>query len=130
MKIILFRLQKELTKLGIENPEIDAAVDGKEALRFAANYDYDLIITDWSVPPPDGIEITKTIRGETILSEHLARRNIDTAIIGWTTETNAEALQKFLDSGINDQLDKPLTGEGIQRIAMKYLPNFIRQNGN
>ncbi len=46
-----------------EGYEIDSAYDGDEALEYAKNNTYDLIILDVMLPKMDGLEVCRTIRG-------------------------------------------------------------------
>ncbi len=42
---------------------LDVASDGDQALRLLANGNYDVLILDWTIPGPSGLEITQRFRG-------------------------------------------------------------------
>ena len=46
-----------------EGYDIDGAYDGEEALDYAKNHQYDLIVLDVMLPKMDGLEVCRTIRG-------------------------------------------------------------------
>lgn len=58
-KIIVKGIKYSLEQEGYK---IDGAYDGMEALNFARNYDYDLIILDLMLPKKDGMEVCREIR--------------------------------------------------------------------
>ena len=48
--------------LAEHNDQVEIAATGKEALQYAATYDFDLIILDWMLPEVSGIEVLRSIR--------------------------------------------------------------------
>lgn len=52
--------------MGLKN--IDEAIDGVTALDSLRSKKYDLIISDWNIEPMTGLELLKTVRGDTTMS--------------------------------------------------------------
>ena len=76
---------------------IDVATDGEEALYFASENDYDLIILDVMLPVIDGITVCRRLRSFGLRKPILiltARDAVDDRVIG-------------LDCGADDYLSKP-----------------------
>ncbi|MEL7292871.1 MAG: ATP-binding protein [Pseudomonadota bacterium] len=92
-------IQEMFKRLGLE---IDIAQNGLEVLEMVQSYQYDLIFMDISMPQMDGMKATEAIR---------ALEDSDTAnlpIIALTAHSLAGDREKFLASGMNDYLSKPL----------------------
>jgi two-component system copper resistance phosphate regulon response regulator CusR len=76
---------------------VDIAKDGEEALYFASENDYDLIILDLMLPIIDGMTVCKRLRGSGLRKPILiltARDTVEDRVTG-------------LDSGADDYLSKP-----------------------
>lgn len=86
---------------------VDAVYDGKTALEYLENGDYDGVILDIMMPKLDGITVLKTLRGhgnQVPVLMLTAKAEIDDKVLG-------------LDSGANDYLTKPFnTKELLARI--------------
>src|SRR3989442_642500 len=88
-----------LLKRGLEHEgdAVDLAADGGEALWAAREFDFDAIVLDAMIPPPDGFEVCRTLRSEGRWTPVLlltARDGIDDRVLG-------------LDAGADDYLTKP-----------------------
>ncbi|ANQ16985.1 response regulator [Vibrio natriegens] len=81
---------------------IDIAENGKQAVSMVHEYQYDLIFMDISMPEMDGMQACKAIRS---LDDSKA---CDIPIIALTAHSLAGDKEKFLASGMNDYLSKPL----------------------
>jgi two-component system, OmpR family, copper resistance phosphate regulon response regulator CusR len=76
---------------------VDVATDGEEALYFASENDYDLIILDVMLPVIDGITVCRRLRSSGLRKPILiltARDAVDDRVVG-------------LDCGADDYLSKP-----------------------
>ncbi len=82
------------------------AAHGEEALSyFERNDDIELVLTDFSMPVIDGIELTKIIR------EKYPKDQV--AIIAMTENDNHSVSAKFLKIGANDFIGKPFSKEEL-----------------
>ena len=131
MKMIRFLFEKECMTLGMLKPVISPAISGEEAQKLASENDYDLIITDRNMPPPDGIELIQIIRGSASRPErHAAERNAKVPIISWTTLNSPVEVDEMRLAGATDSLPKPISRLAISEIAKKYLGNFLPITNN
>ncbi|MGI6755558.1 MAG: response regulator transcription factor [Atopobiaceae bacterium] len=76
---------------------VDAAPDGEEALYFAFNNHYDVVVLDIMMPKVDGLTVLKRLR-----DEHNA-----VPVIMLTAKSEVRDRVEGLDSGANDYLTKP-----------------------
>ncbi len=91
--------------------QVDVAAGGDEALARLDHADVppDLIIMDWMMPEPDGLQVTRTLRRDPRLN-HIP-------IIMLTARGNEHDRSRGLDSGADDYVVKPFsTRELISRV--------------
>jgi CheY-like chemotaxis protein/anti-sigma regulatory factor (Ser/Thr protein kinase) len=88
---------------------VEIAADGVEAIEKASRHTYDVILMDIGMPRLDGCEAT----------EELRRRGYKAPIIAVTAYAMKEEVDRFLASGCNGHLAKP--------IAMETLVQVIRR---
>lgn len=88
------------------------ATDGIEAIDSFKNYNPDLILMDISLPMVDGLTATKTIRG---FGEG---RKIPIIAL---TAFGKSYLDKALEAGCNDLLDKPIDFDVLEPVLNQYL---------
>lgn len=81
--------------------DLDLACDGAEALYKYENKDYDLVITDLSMPNMDGDTLTSIIR----------ENNLNQAIIVITANQNIEQILSLVENGISGYILKPIDTE-------------------
>jgi two-component system OmpR family response regulator len=106
-----------------EGYAVDVAPNGLEALWYAQENDYDAIVLDVMIPPPDGFEVVRQLRGGDRWAPVLmltARDQVDDRVEG-------------LDAGADDYLTKPFAlGElaarvrALTRRAMPVRPTVLR----
>ena len=96
-----------LHTLGID--DVLEASDGKSALEILASYKRDLIITDLSMKPMNGIDLTRALRQPGV--------TLNPAIPVLVLSAHAEAsyVEQALEAGVNEFLAKPLTRAGLQQ---------------
>jgi two-component system copper resistance phosphate regulon response regulator CusR len=78
---------------------VDLAPDGQTASELADVNEYDLIVLDWTIPPPTGIELLRSWRG----------RGKDTPILMLTARSGIGDRVDGLDTGADDFLTKPFS---------------------
>jgi YesN/AraC family two-component response regulator len=109
-EFVLFVLSSALKKLG-SDVEIVTARNGSEALRWARQSPFDLLITDLRMPVMNGVQLTEAVRD---LSP-------ETAVI-WMTAYGSYMAQADAERlGVRHCLDKPLTVGQIRQVAGEVL---------
>jgi signal transduction histidine kinase len=100
--------------LHLKGCKTETAVNGAEACEKAKNYSFDMILMDVQMPEMDGIESTRQIRSW----EKSAGRY--TPIIAMTAHAMKGQREHFLESGMDDYLEKPLKAAKVFEIINKY----------
>ena len=62
--ILLRRLYEMIIKVNHDNPRVDHAANGRDALTMVRNHNYSVIISDIEMPAMDGIEFHQTLKAE------------------------------------------------------------------
>ena len=78
---------------------VDLAGDGESASEMAEINSYDLIVLDWTIPPPTGIELLRAWR----------RQGKDTPVLMLTARSGIDDRVDGLDTGADDFLTKPFS---------------------
>ncbi len=94
-------LREILRAFGVRT--VDAAVDGKSALRFLKRRSVDLVICDWEMKPLDGLAFTKLVRGSP------DSPNPFVPILMLTAHTEMDRVLMARDAGVNDFVAKPVS---------------------
>lgn len=102
MRLLLCEDERSLSRaietiLKRNNYSVDAVYNGKDALDYIIEGNYDGIILDIMMPIMDGIEVLKAVRG----------RKINTPILILSAKSEIDDKVKGLDLGANDYLTKP-----------------------
>ena len=113
-EVTQFAVRKLLEKAGYT---VAVAWNGEEALALLGAEDFEAVLMDIQMPVMDGIEATRLIRSSATPD---AKRNIP--IIALTAYAMAGDREKFLASGMNDYLAKPVSLESLQRVIEKHAP--------
>ncbi len=79
--------------------EIQTATNGQEALQLLAKGTYDAILSDIGMPVMDGLTFLAEVRN----------RGIETPLVFLTAYGDKANIQKAIQLGANDFLDKPFT---------------------
>jgi two-component system sensor histidine kinase BarA len=90
------------TQLLQHRAEVHAAANGQEALEFAQNRPFDLILMDIQMPVHSGAEVTQLIRAG-------AGPNRDTPVVGLTANAMPGERERLLEMGLNECLIKPIS---------------------
>jgi two-component system chemotaxis response regulator CheY len=91
--------KKLLFDLGFKN--VDEADDGLSALKLLQQQPYDFVITDWSMPNLNGIDLLKQIRADQKL------KNIPVLLV--SSELNHSEISEVVSAGGNGYIVKPFT---------------------
>jgi DNA-binding response OmpR family regulator len=83
--------------LEAESYAVDLAGDGARADELMATGEYDLVVLDWNVPPPSGLELLRSWR------DH----GYDLPVLMLTGRAGVEDRVSGLDTGADDYLTKP-----------------------
>jgi signal transduction histidine kinase/DNA-binding response OmpR family regulator len=92
----------------------DVTKNGREALETATRATYDLVLMDVQMPEMDGIESTRHIR------EQLGTNS--PFIVALTAEALEGDRDRFLDSGFDGYLSKPLQAGPLQDLLRSVVP--------
>ena len=94
--------------------QIDTAPGGNEALEMCRDKKYDVILLDHRMPDPDGIKVFEIISKE--------GANTATPVIMLTANVVSGAEEEYKKMGFADYLSKPVHGEDLEAVLVKYLP--------
>lgn len=103
---------------------ITNADSGAKALELVKNNHYDIILMDHLMPNMDGIETFENIKA---LGDECP--NSETPVIVLTANAVAGVKEEYLEKGFADYLSKPLDGEELENMLMKYLPKRLIEKG-
>lgn len=93
--------------------QIDEAANGLAALELFQVNDYDLVLTDWTMPGLDGIELLRMIRHSTLRS--------DTPVVLFTGDVSAKRMIEALDSGANGFVAKPFVPTAVCEKVLRII---------
>lgn len=112
-----FVMLSMLNKHGIQ---AHIAADGQEVLRALEDQDFDIILMDIQMPNMNGLDATKEI-----ISLYGSKRPI---IISVSANALPQDQQKYLDIGMDDSLQKPITQGALKTLLEKWAvtKNFTR----
>jgi len=97
------------------------AENGLDALEKLAINEVNLVLTDLNMPYMDGIELIKTMRSDSDLSE--------IPILMVTTENDDIERQKAINSGANGYLIKPVSGDTITKNIISIVKEIFTKGG-
>ncbi|XVF81118.1 hypothetical protein PTKIN_Ptkin15bG0130600 [Pterospermum kingtungense] len=99
--------QRLLDNLGIAN---EAVSNGKEAVDVhCSGKTFDLILMDMDMPIMNGIEATRKLR----------QMGIRSLIAGVSSRSMGQEIQEFMEAGLDDYQEKPLTMSKLVSIIHK-----------
>jgi CheY-like chemotaxis protein len=107
MRVLLGEI---LRAIGVK--EIFEANDGAEGLQMMRNHQIDIIMTDLSMQPLDGIDFVRLLRNSSDSPNPMV------PVIMITGHSTVQRITEARDAGVNEFLAKPLTARGvIERIS-------------
>lgn len=92
---------------------VDTAENGEQAVQFASDKDYDLILMDMNMPVMDGLLATQKIRQ--------SRRNAEIPILAMTANAFVEDRNQCIAAGMNDFISKPVELDVLYAKLEKWL---------
>ena len=129
MRILLAEDDRDLnnavkTLLSRSGYQVDAVLDGEEALDYVRAEAYDGVILDWMMPRKDGVEALRQMRAE----------GINTPCLLLTARDAVEDRVTGLDAGADDYLPKPFAASellarvrAMLRRRADYAPDVARR---
>ena len=102
---------KQLELLGLSAVAVES---GERALEFLEDESVDLVLMDWNLPGANGIETTRAIRSQGLLSSEVP-------IIAMTANVLAGDRIACLDAGMNDHLGKPVSLDDMRAMMTRWL---------
>lgn len=102
MRILIAEDERDLNRLIVKVLEkegygVDACFDGKEALYYLENTEYDAAVLDIMMPGMDGLEVLRAVR----------KKGLDLPIMFLTARDSISDRVTGLDTGADDYLIKP-----------------------
>lgn len=97
--------------------QVDSAESGQAAIELCKKNKYDIILMDHLMPGMSGTEAMLIIKKPAPDS-----LNAETPVIILTASAVAGMREKFLQSGFDDYLAKPVKADKLEDMIMKYLP--------
>ena len=93
--------------------EVDEAINGRECLERLTGDRYELILMDIQMPELDGLETTRQIRRQKLLSA--------LPIVAMTANAFAEDRLRCLEAGMDDFIAKPFLPDDLYRLLDRHL---------
>ena len=90
---------------------VDLAPDGATAVQLTSSKNYDLVVLDWSVPHPSGLDLLK----------HWRKTSMVNRVIVLTAWSDQEIRAAALTHGANDFLTKPFCLDELRSRARKQM---------
>lgn len=109
LKVIVNLLKK--TKI-----DVDTAKSGKQCLSMITEKKYDIIFMDHMMPEMNGVETY------TRMKELNSSLNLNTPVIMLTANAITGVREEYLKEGFTDYLSKPVRGDKLEKMILKYLP--------
>ncbi len=96
--------------------EVDVARDGREALAAMANGEHQLVISDWEMPAPNGLDLCRAVRSR--------QRDKYVYFILLTARSGSASHVEGLAAGADDFITKPFDPDELiahVRVAQRIL---------
>lgn len=96
---------------------VDTVESGTACIERLREKKYHIVLLDHMMPVMDGIETLEIIKKENLAS--------DTTFIVLTANAIQGVRQKYMDAGFDDYLSKPVTGDVLEAMLRRYLPEDL-----
>lgn len=97
--------------------QIDTAMSGQQCLNMVRQKAYDVIFMDHMMPGMDGVQTLEQMKA---MPDSL---NKDTPVIMLTANALTGMREEYLKLGFRDYLAKPIQGNRLEKLLIKYLPS-------
>jgi two-component system chemotaxis response regulator CheY len=98
-----------LRELGLKN--VREAENGQMALEDLKRQKADLVVSDWSMPKMNGIELLRAIRQDEVLK--------DTPVLMVAAESRKEDIMEAVQAGVNNYIVKPFNAKTLEEKLSK-----------
>jgi CheY-like chemotaxis protein/HPt (histidine-containing phosphotransfer) domain-containing protein len=100
---------------------IDEALSGSECIEKVKKQHYDLIFMDYMMPNMDGIETLNKLK---------TLPNFNTSVVALTADATDGSREKFLSSGFDEYVSKPINKNVLDKVINKMLNIKSKNNKN
>lgn len=100
--------------------KVDAALDGREALRKVEANEYDIVLMSCHMPVLDGFQATRRIRG-------LPGRE-ELPVVALTASVTEVDEERCLSAGMNGTIAKPIRLASLARTLQRWIPDGARHS--
>ncbi|MBQ9207636.1 MAG: response regulator [Treponema sp.] len=101
--------------------QIDTVISGYDALEALQKTHYDIVFLDHRMPGMDGIQ---TFEKMLTLENNMSK---GVPVIALTANAVAGAKEMYLSKGFSDYMTKPIEGEKLEDLILRYLPENLVQ---
>lgn len=113
---VMVNLKVIINLLKSTKMKVDSASSGRQCLEMVTQTAYDLIFMDHMMPEMNGVDTYTEMKK---LENSL---NKNTPVIMLTANAVTGIREQFLQAGFADYLSKPVSGDKLETIILKYLP--------
>lgn len=106
-------IKKAFKAAGYAGSDFSEAANGVEALEKLQNSWIDIVVTDFTMPKMDGLEMLMKMKKNDLLK--------DIPVVIVTTEGSQEKIDQFMKSGAAGYIRKPFTPEQIRDMITNIL---------
>ena len=110
-----FFAKQLLNKWGVN---VDLANNGREAVNFLEQKDFDIVLLDLQMPEMNGFDVVERIRDK---SSNIKDHHIP--VIALTADISTETRESVFKSGMDDFILKPFEQKDLYSKIIKYIEN-------
>jgi two-component system, OmpR family, aerobic respiration control sensor histidine kinase ArcB len=118
-------IAQKMTKMALENCgcEVDVFDNGGDAIELYQQVSFDLVLVDVGLPDTDGFTIAETLRELDKDKTKTKIKSRRTMIVAVTVHADQRYRELAKDSGFDDYIIKPFTGESAKKLINKLRIN-------
>ena len=103
------------TRLRRAGHRVDLVENGLQAVEAVRGNEYDVVLMDMQMPELDGVGATRAIRA-------LPGPGARVPIVALTADALPEFRARYMSSGLDDYLTKPIDWKALDRVLRRYVP--------